>query len=140
MDDSLRLAALTLKRAQIAKSRAFDRRLASLGLTMALWIVLDRIRASPAQSTHALAKASMMTDQSVGELVSKLSERGLIRRVSGPGRSIRHHLTDAGKELLEKAQPLIAGALQSAFAGLSQAEIEQLTQLLDRIARPKTEA
>ncbi|KAF2992072.1 MarR family transcriptional regulator [Methylocystis sp. MJC1] len=139
MQDSLRLAALSLKRAQIAKSGAFDRNLASLGLTMAQWVVLDRIRAHPAQSTHALAKASLMTDQSVGELVAKLAKRGLIQRVAGPGRSIRHHLTDAGAELLEKAAPLVADALESAFAGLSHSEIEQLIQLLDRIATTKME-
>lgn len=137
MQDLLRLAAMSLKRAQIAKSGAFDRRLANLDLSMALWIVLDRIRANPAQSTHALATASLMTDQSVGELVSKLAKRGLIQRVAGPGRSIRHHLTDAGAELLEKAAPLVADALESAFAGLSHSEIEQLIQLLNRIA-PKT--
>jgi DNA-binding MarR family transcriptional regulator len=137
--DSLRLAALSLKRAQIAKSRIFDRHLAGLGLSMALWVVLDRIRANPAQSTHALAQASLMTDQSVGELVSKLAKRGLIQRVTGPGRSIRHHLTDAGAELLKRAAPLMATALDSVFAGLSHSEIEQLIQLLNKIARPKLE-
>ena len=81
IDDRLRLAALGLKRAQIAKSAAFDRSLANVGLTMALWVVLERIRANPAQSTHALAKASMMTDQSVGELVGKLAKRGLVERI-----------------------------------------------------------
>jgi DNA-binding MarR family transcriptional regulator len=140
MYESLRLAALSLKRAQIAKSAAFDRHLASLGLTMALWVVLDRIRANPAQSTHALANASLMTDQSIGELVAKLAKRGLIQRVTGPGRSIRHHLTEAGTELLERAAPLMANALESAFAGLSHSEIEQLIQLLNKIAPSKTEA
>lgn len=140
MHDTLRLAALSLKRAQIAKSGLFDRHLASLGLSMALWVVLDRIRANPAQSTHALAHASFMTDQSVGELVGKLAKRGLIQRAPGPGRSIRHHLTDAGTELLERARPLMATALESAFAGLSHSEVEQLIQLLDRIAPTKTEA
>ena len=137
MHESLRLAALSLKRAQIAKSGAFDRHLASLGLSMALWVVLDRIGANPAQSTHALATASLMTDQSVGELVSKLAKRGLIERVSGPGRSIRHHLTDAGTELLERATPLMAAALESVFAGLSHSEVEQLIHLLEKIAPAK---
>jgi DNA-binding MarR family transcriptional regulator len=104
---------------------------------MALWVVLDRIRANPAQSTHALANASFMTDQSVGELVSKLAKRGLIQRVTGPGRAIRHHLTDAGTDLLERARPLMAAALDSAFAGLSRSEIEQLIQLLNKIAPAK---
>jgi DNA-binding MarR family transcriptional regulator len=139
-DDVLRRAALGLKRAQIAKSSAFDRRLASLDLTMALWVVLDRIQANPAQSTHALAAASLMTDQSVGELVGKLAKRGLIERASGPGRSIRHHLTDAGREALERAAPLMNEALEAAFAGLSRSEIEQLTELLDKIAPPQPRA
>lgn len=137
--DLLRVAALSLKRAQSAKSGVFDRHLASLGLSMALWVVLDRIRANPAQSTHALANASFMTDQSVGELVSKLAKRGLIQRVTGPGRAIRHHLTDAGTDLLERARPLMAEALDSAFAGLSRSEIEQLIQLLNKIAPAKTD-
>jgi DNA-binding MarR family transcriptional regulator len=136
-DDALRRAALALKRAQIAKSSAFDRRLASVGLTMALWVVLDRIRADPAQSTHALAAASLMTDQSVGELVAKLAKRGLIQRMSGPGRSIRHHLTEAGREALERAAPLMNESLEAAFAELSRSEIEQLTTLLDKIAPPR---
>jgi DNA-binding MarR family transcriptional regulator len=136
-DDLLKMAALGLKRAQIAKSSAFDRRLASIGLTMALWVVLDRIRANPAQSTHALAEATLMTDQSVGELVGKLAKRGLIERVNGPGRSIRHHLTDSGCELLERAAPLMNEALETAFAGLSRSEIEQLIRLLDKIAPSK---
>ncbi|WP_158271818.1 MarR family winged helix-turn-helix transcriptional regulator [Methylosinus sporium] len=134
VDDRLRAAALGLKRAQTAKSALLDRRLASIGLTMALWVVLERIRANPALSTHALAEASLMTDQSVGELVSKLAKRGLVERVSGPGRAIRHHLTDSGRELLERAAPLLAEALQSAFSELSAAEIEQLIRLLDKIA------
>ncbi|WP_036289947.1 MarR family winged helix-turn-helix transcriptional regulator [Methylosinus sp. PW1] len=134
IDDRLRAAALGLKRAQTAKSAAFDRSLASVGLTMALWVVLERIRAHPGQSTHALAEACLMTDQSVGELVSKLATRGLVERISGPGRAIRHHLTDSGRELLERAAPLLTDALQSAFSELSAAEIEQLIQLLEKIA------
>ncbi|WP_018265025.1 MarR family winged helix-turn-helix transcriptional regulator [Methylosinus sp. LW4] len=137
IDDRLRAAALGLKRAQTAKSAAFDRSLASVGLTMALWVVLERIRANPALSTHALAEACLMTDQSVGELVSKLATRGLVERISGAGRAIRHHLTDSGRELLERAAPLLADALQSAFSELSAAEIEQLIQLLEKIAPTK---
>jgi DNA-binding MarR family transcriptional regulator len=140
MRDLWRSAALALKRAQIAKSGAFDRHLASLGLTMALWVVLDRIRADPAQSTHALAKASLMTDQSVGELVGKLAGRGLIERVAGPGRTIRHHLTPAGTEILEKAEPSMAAALESAFGELSRSEIEELVRLLDKIAPTRRDA
>lgn len=140
MHELLKLAALSLKRAQIAKSGAFDRQLASLDLTMALWVVLDRIRANPGQSTHALANASLMTDQSVGELIAKLGKRGLIERTAGPGRAIRHHVTDAGRELLDKATPLMTAALESAFAGLSHSEVEQLIRLLRKIADPKSDA
>jgi len=137
MRDLLKMAALGLKRAQIAKSGAFDKRLASVGLTMAQWVVLDRIRTTPSPSTHALAAASQMTDQSVGELVGKLAKRGLIERVSGPGRAIRHHLTEAGVEALENAAPLMQESLESAFAGFSRSELEQLIQLLNRIAPAK---
>jgi DNA-binding MarR family transcriptional regulator len=134
MHDLLRSAALGLKRAQTAKSATFDRHLAGLGLTMALWVVLERIRADPGLSTHALAKASLMTDQSLGELVGRLARRGLIERVSGPGRSIRHLLTDAGAQALEQASPVMTQALESAFAQLTRAEVEELIRLLDKIA------
>lgn len=134
MEESLiRRTAMQIKRVQLLKSAAADRALASVGLSMSLWAVLDSIRREPDRSSHALAEACFMTDQSFGELAKKLQQRGLVERTPGPGRIVRHRMTQAGDRLYDEATPLIAQAFAKAFSALTEIEIEALAVMLERI-------
>ena len=61
-----------------------------------------------------------------------MADRGLIERVPGPGRAVRHRLTAQGARLRAEGQALVDAVLQASFQNLSAAELGQLGELLDK--------
>ena len=72
---------------------------------------------------------------SMGALAGRLVARGLLRRVSGPGRAVRHELTEAGTDLFQEAADLMDGVLAASFGPLSADELATFDQLLQRLVR-----
>ncbi|MFF1613801.1 hypothetical protein ACFVYA_39060 [Amycolatopsis sp. NPDC058278] len=60
-----------------------------------------------------------------------MAERGLIERVPGPGRAVRHRLTEEGARLRAEGQDLVDGVAEASFRALTQAQLDQLGELLD---------
>jgi DNA-binding MarR family transcriptional regulator len=75
---------------------------------------------------------TFQSDQSFGALANRLAERGMIERVAGPGRAIRHRLTPRGEALLRKGYDLVDQVLDGSFAPLTSRQREELYRLLSR--------
>src|SRR5205807_3302613 len=99
--------ALAVKRLQHRHHRTLDARLAPLGTTLVQWDALRAISRHPNASSHRLAQLTFQTDQSFGTLAGRLVARGLIDRIAGPGRALRHRLTPAGEVLLNEGHSVV---------------------------------
>src|SRR3954469_13623488 len=111
-----------LKRAQYRHHLGIERQLAAVGTTIVQWDTLRSIDEAPASSAHDLATTTFQSDQSFGTLATRLAEKGLIERVAGPGRRIEHHLTDAGRRMLQTGREVVDAFVGESFAPLSTAE------------------
>jgi DNA-binding MarR family transcriptional regulator len=110
-----------------------DRKLREIGTSLAQWDALRAMAAHPGSSAHALAEMTFQTDQSFGALANRLLERGLIERVAGPGRAIRHRLTPRGEAMLRKGHEVVGPVLESSFAALTNRQREDFYRLLGRV-------
>ena len=127
---------LAVKRLQYRHHRALSRALAPLGLSLVQWDTLRHLHREPDASLHDLAVLTFQTDQSFGSLATRMAERGLIERVPGPGRAVRHRLTEEGARLRAEGQGLVDAIAESSFRDLSAAQLNQLGELLDRALGP----
>jgi DNA-binding MarR family transcriptional regulator len=107
-----------------------DRKLREVGTSLAQWDALRAIAARPNSSAHALAEMTFQTDQSFGALASRLVKRGMIERVDGPGRAIRHKLTPRGEVTLRKGQEVVGPVLESSLAPLTSRQREEFYRLI----------
>ncbi|TMC80933.1 MAG: MarR family transcriptional regulator [Chloroflexi bacterium] len=109
-----------------------DRRLREAGTSLPQWDALRAIARSPQVSAHALAEITFQSDQSFGALANRLEKRGLIRRVAGPGRAIRHRLTPKGEATLQKGYEAVDQVFEASFAPLTSRQRVELHKLLRR--------
>ena len=128
--------ALAVKRLQYRHHRALTRALAPLGLSLVQWDALRHLHRRPDASLHELAVLTFQTDQSFGSLAVRMADRGLIERVPGPGRAVRHRLTEKGARLRAAGQDAVDVVLESSFSALSPTQLDQLGKLLDAVLGP----
>jgi DNA-binding MarR family transcriptional regulator len=132
--------ALAVKRLQYRHHRALNRALAPLGLSLVQWDTLRHLHRQPDASLHDLAVLTFQTDQSFGSLASRMADRGLIERVPGPGRAVRHRLTNEGARLRAAGQDAVDVILESSLGALSADQLNQLGDLLDAALGPEPTA
>ena len=122
-----------VKQLQYRHHRGMDSLLRQAGTSLPQWDALRAISRRPNSSAHALAEMTFQTDQSFGALASRLVGRGLIERVAGPGRAIRHRLTAKGEASLSKGYQVIDDVFESSFAPLTRRQREELFALVSRV-------
>ena len=127
---------LAVKRLQYRHHRALSRALAPLGLSLVQWDTLRHMHRRPDASLHELAVLTFQTDQSFGSLAVRMADRGLIERVPGPGRAVKHRLTDEGDRLRAEGQDAVEVVIEKSFSGLSAEQLDQLGELLDTVLGP----
>ena len=110
-----------------------DSRLRAAGTSLPQWDALRAISRRPNSSAHALAEMTFQTDQSFGALASRLVGRGLIERIAGPGRAIRHRLTAKGEATLRKGYQVVDEVFESSFAPLTRWQKDELYSLIGRV-------
>jgi DNA-binding MarR family transcriptional regulator len=135
MSRSLQETGLWVKRLQMQHQRAANDALEPLGLTIVQWDALRHLDAKPGASLHDLARLTFQTDQSMGALAARLVAHGLVRRRSGPGRAVRHDLTEKGTALQQEGARIMQGVLAASFAPLTQGELATLDGFLQRLVR-----
>lgn len=126
---TLQELALAVKRLQARHHRDANARLADVGLSIAQWDVLRHLAATPDASLHDLAVLTFQTDPSMGTMAARMQARSLIERLQGPGRAVRHRLTEDG-EAARKAGSVIMDAVFSETVGTLSAKDRQTLHTL----------
>ncbi|MEV1169514.1 MarR family transcriptional regulator [Nonomuraea sp. NPDC049784] len=128
--------ALAVKRLQHRHHRALSRALAPLGLSLVQWDTLRHLYRKPDASLHDLAVLTFQTDQSFGSLAVRMADRGLIERAPGPGRAVRHRLTEEGERLRVAGQEAVDTVIVTSFQSLTAEQLDLLGGLLDTVLGP----
>lgn len=124
---------MSIKRVQHRHHRALTAVLADLGVSLVQWDTLRHLHRHPEASLHDLAQLTFQTDQSFGTLATRMVERGLIERVPGPGRAVRHRITAKGEAIRDEGERRVAATMDRSLAALTAEQIETLGALLDRV-------
>jgi DNA-binding MarR family transcriptional regulator len=119
-----------------AVSRRFHHVLEPLELEPGEFALLRAVAASEGESQHALAERLHISPSWMVAIVDELERRGLIeRRPHAHDRRVRNpHLTAAGKKLLKQAERKAQQFDRQVARPLTDAELEQLVGLLQRVA------
>jgi DNA-binding MarR family transcriptional regulator len=130
-DVSLQDVGLAVKRLQWRHHRGANARLlAEVGLSLPQWDALRHLHERPGASLHELAQLTFQTDQSMGTLASRMIDRGLLERVTGPGRAVRHAITPAGERARRAGSDIMDEVLAGSLGSLSPADRVTLYRLL----------
>lgn len=116
-----------------------ERRLeAGLGLPFTWYDVLFQLSEAPDRRLrmHELAEAVLLSRSGLTRTVDRIEAAGLVVRQAIPGdrRSLHVVLTDAGRERLAAAFPIVRRAVRELFADhLSEDDADNLVRILGRI-------
>ncbi|MFN3216185.1 MAG: MarR family winged helix-turn-helix transcriptional regulator [Acidimicrobiales bacterium] len=119
--------------------RELQTRLNAHGLSVAEYSCLRLLQVTPGLSNAELARRSLVTPQSMNEVVAKLQLRGLIERRNDPGhgRILRTQLSAAGRAQLDQAIPEVESLDAELRGNASDADVAQTTEhlmgVLDRL-------
>jgi MarR family transcriptional regulator, transcriptional regulator for hemolysin len=127
---SLRISVL----ARILRN-TFDRKVAALNVTRSQWAMIAVVATNPGATQRMIADMLEMSEASAGRLVDRLCGEGLLeRRARNDDRRAKAiYLTDAAEPLLEKLTIVARESEDLMFRGFSDAELETLKALLDRV-------
>lgn len=134
MEPSLGTVGQAVKRLQWRHHRQANQRLAEFGLSLPQWDVLRNLREHPDASLHLLAQLTFQTDQSMGSMATRMIAAGLLERVAGPGRAIRHRLTPEGERVRKAGQTVLDEVLTESIGTLSKRDLATLHRLLTTAA------
>lgn len=118
-------------------ARRFGERLAPLGLEQRQAGMLVRLAENDGRSQQAIAELIGVNATRMVFLTDELEKLGLVERRRNPAdrRSHALHLTEAGTAMLARVREVTAAHEADITASLSDAEREELTALLRRLAR-----
>jgi DNA-binding MarR family transcriptional regulator len=121
-----------LRRAHQISAAVFEDECRQVGLTPAQFGVLTILRATPGLDQSSLARALGFDKVTVLRVLRGLQERALVERSAAAGnrRKLSLRLSPAGLALLGRAHDPADQAYQRLMAPLSQAQREQLIELL----------
>jgi MarR family transcriptional regulator for hemolysin len=113
----------------------FDRQVAALGVTRSQWAMIAVVATNPGATQRMIADALEMSEASAGRLVDRLCSEGLLTRRSREDdrRAKAIYISEAAEPLLEKLTVIARESEDRMFRGLSEAEIETLQALLDKV-------
>lgn len=120
-----------------ALRRHLDEAIGRHGLTTLQYTTLSVLRARSGLSNAQLARRSLMTPQSMSEVLARLERKGLIRRKPDPdhGRVLRVELTDAGLEALEVCDQAVTEIEETMLRQLGERGREQFAAALRSCVR-----
>lgn len=124
-----------LRMAQVIVFRDFDRALAGLDITPAIFGVLEVLRHNKGLTQSRLAEMIGLDRSSLVPLLDKLQKRNLVaRQASLKDRRSNHlMLTAEGERLVSEAGERVRVHEQRVLASFSKAEVRQLLALLTKI-------
>ncbi|HEY4458067.1 MAG TPA: MarR family transcriptional regulator [Pseudonocardiaceae bacterium] len=119
-----------LKQAQHLLRQRMDERLRPLGLNAGLWSVLHEMVRAPGASSAELARSAFQTPQTVGGLIKRLTQLGLVERHQAHGRVVENHLTEHGNLVYQQATEDIDTLINSVLVDLTATNRNRLDTLL----------
>ncbi|MCO8271001.1 MarR family transcriptional regulator [Actinoplanes sp. TRM 88003] len=124
------IAAWTLVQASHLVARRFRSAFGRLGLSPTQFGVLLELDLHPGSSNGEVARAVLVTPQSMSDLLGSLQRLGYVERdeSAGQGHRVPARLTAAGREILRECAAAVIGVEQS--LRLSPVETGQLNSLL----------
>lgn len=127
-------AGFHLRLAQLAVFRQFEAAMEGIGVSPAIFSVLEVLDRNPGVTQSRLAAAVRLDRSSMVPVLDKLGKRDLVeRRASTTDRRHNHlFLTPAGKELVAEARRRAAEHEAQISAGFTAAEKKKLLDLLAR--------
>ncbi len=104
-------------------------------LTPELWRLLYCLDRDQGCSQRQLAGMLDLTPVTLGRMIDRLEQRGLVRRVPDPAdrRAMRLFLTPAASAPIARMHALVDASRRRALGGLSRAEQETFWRLLRRV-------
>lgn len=131
---------VSLKRAQHLLALRVDDALRPLGLNLGSWAVLREVARTPGASASELGRGSSHTPQTVGGLLQRLQDQGLVERSSGRGRIVENHPTPRGAAVLRQATAAADDVMRHALAHIDATHTAQasrfLTELISALTSP----
>ena len=126
---------LRLSRTAHAVSQAFERAMAEAGGSASSWQVLLLVRSEQWGTQSRLAEAMGVSGATVTHHLNALEAQGLVRRWRDDAnrRVQRVELTDAGAALFETLREVAVALDARLRSKLSDAEAQQLGELLDKL-------
>jgi DNA-binding MarR family transcriptional regulator len=114
--------------------RRIDKAVGQVGLTLRQFSALAHIARRPSLSSSDLARALLITPQAVNTLVTRLLDAGLIDKAATPPRQpLVLTLTDAGLDVLRRAEPLATATEAAALECLEPEEVAATSAVLLRL-------
>ena len=115
--------------------RAYDRRVASLGITSAQWRVLLSLSREGNIRQVDLADRLDLEPITLCRIIDRLEEGQLVQRNADPAdrRAWRLALTDKAGPVLDQLLALATNLRAEAFEGLEQSQLDQIRDGLERI-------
>jgi len=113
-----------------------DRRLASLGLSQARWLVLLHLAMLGAPPTQReLAQSVGVEGPTLARLLDSLESLGLVNRVGVPEdrRAKKITLTDQARPLIAQIEAISSALRAELFAGIDEADIQRCQEVHQRI-------
>jgi DNA-binding MarR family transcriptional regulator len=109
--------------------------LQSHGLTVPQFEVLSTLATADCTNQQELADRLQVTKGNLVGLIDRLTERKWVERLQVPEdrRVNKVRITEAGKTLIHSVLPEQAGIVEKMMAGLEEAELETLRDLLKKL-------
>ena len=120
---------------------AFDRRVRTLGITRAQWLVLTRLHRNPGVSQSELAEIIEVERASAGRMIDRLEANGWVERraLNGDRRVKRVYLTPEAERVHRRIWRVAEATVEDALRDLSAQEGAQLMRLLGRVKKTLVE-
>ncbi len=133
---------LTLAATAKAVSRAFDDRLAEAGGSRPVWLVLLSLRMRKMGTQRELAEAVGIQGATLTHHLNAMEDDGLVTRRRDPANRRVHlvELTPAGEEMFDRLRGAAMAHDRRLTQGLSDADLDRLEELLERMRRNVDEA
>ena len=127
---------LRLSRAARTVSRAFDEALAEAGGSLPVWLILLNLKIRKPGNQRQLADAVGVREATLTHHLNAMDARGLISRTrdSANRRVQVVELTEAGEAMFARLQQAAAAFDARLRAGLAEADLDRLGDLLGRLA------
>lgn len=128
---------LSLKLTVIARQlrNRFNQNVSQMGFTRSQWALIAVVARNPGTTQRTIAEALEISEAAAGRLIDRLCADGFLERQARDDdrRAYSVHLTEAVQPHLAVLGEVARRNEEEAFAGLSEAELDQLSDLLGRV-------